>query len=72
MSVALSAPGFVTREEYYRWCEARPNGRFERIDGQFVAMAPERIMHVRTKQAVFMALVSALAGAGLPKPWQTA
>jgi Uma2 family endonuclease len=65
MSGALAASGFVTREEYYRWCEAQPRGRYERVDGQIVAMSPERIAHVRTKTAMIRALQDALAGSGL-------
>lgn len=49
----------MTREEFHRWTAEHP-GRFERIDGRFVAMAPERIAHVRVKAAVWLALRQAL------------
>ena len=39
----------MSREDYRRWAEAQPRGRFERIDGVVVAMAPERAGHVDTK-----------------------
>ena len=55
-----------TREEYRRWCEMQPRGRFERVDGEIVAMSPERIGHVRIKGAVYLALRRAVAAAGLP------
>ena len=56
----------VTREEYRRWCDAQPGGRFERIDGHIVAMAPERGAHLRMKAQIFLALRRAVAESGLP------
>ena len=32
----------MTREEFLVWAEQQPAGRYERIDGMVVAMAPER------------------------------
>ena len=57
--------GWMSRAEYRLWAEGRP-GRFERINGQVVAMAPERVGHARIKGEVFVALRSAIAAAGLP------
>ncbi len=54
------------REEYRRWCLAQPGGRFERVDGRIVAMAPERGVHLRLKAAVYVALRRAVASAGVP------
>ena len=54
-----------SREEFRRWCEAQPTGRYERLDGHIVAMAPERIAHVRVKGAVYKALDRAIATAGV-------
>ena len=66
MNVALSVlDRFYSREEYRRWCQAQPTGRYERVDGQIVAMAPERIAHVRVKAAVWSALRRAVAEAGV-------
>jgi Uma2 family endonuclease len=33
-----------SREEFRRWCEAQPRGRFERVDGRIVATAPASAM----------------------------
>lgn len=57
---------FWTREEYRQWCEAQPSGRFERVDGQIVAMAAERGAHLRVKAAVYRALRRAVAAADIP------
>ncbi len=54
-----------TREEYRRWCEAQTRGRYERVDGRIVAMAPERAGHARVKGAVFLALRRAISEAGV-------
>jgi Uma2 family endonuclease len=53
-----------SREEYRRWYEDQ-TGRYERIDGRIVAMAPERGAHLMVKGAVYTALKQALASAGL-------
>jgi Uma2 family endonuclease len=53
-----------SREEYRLWYEDQP-GRYERIDGRIVAMSPERVGHVRTKGAVYLALRRAIKAAGL-------
>ena len=66
-SVALTSEPDIrmSREEYRQWAEAQPRGRFERIDGVVVAMAPERSGHVRVKAAVWLALRQAISAAGL-------
>jgi len=61
----LEADRRYSREEYRRWCETQPRGRFERMDGRIVAMAPERAAHVRIKASVYIALKQALTRAGL-------
>jgi Uma2 family endonuclease len=67
MTVALrEADRRYSREEYRRWCEAQPKGRYERVDGLIVAMAPERGAHLRIKGAVYMALHRAVAAAAVP------
>ena len=68
MSVALASGtgGILSREEFRRWCAQRPSGRYERIDGRIVAMAPERGAHLRVKAAVWLALRNALRTAGIP------
>lgn len=54
-----------SREAFRRWCEAQPRGRYERVDGRIVAMAPERGAHLRMKGAVYKALDRAVARAGV-------
>jgi Uma2 family endonuclease len=55
----------MSREEYRRWAEAQPRGRFERVAGEVVAMAPERVAHNRVKARVWRALDAAVRSAGL-------
>lgn len=57
--------GWMSRAEYRLWAEGRP-GRFERINGRVVAMAPERVGHARIKGKVFMALTATVEAARLP------
>ncbi len=57
--------GWMNRAEYRRWVESRP-GRFERLSGQIVAMAPERLGHTRIKGEAYTTLRAAVAAAGLP------
>jgi Uma2 family endonuclease len=67
MTVASPKPdGYVTRQEFRRWCEAQPRGRYERVDGRIVAMAPERGAHLRVKGAIYRALDRAVGIAGVP------
>ena len=56
-------PQRLSREEFRRWAEAQP-GRYELLDGEPVAMSPERIQHVRVKARVWAALDRAIAAAG--------
>jgi len=55
----------MTREEFLIWVEQQPSGRFERIDGIVVAMAPERASHNLRKGAARDALRRAVTRAGL-------
>ena len=45
----------ISRDDYRRWAEAQPNGRFERVDGRVVRMPAEQLVHVRIKMAVWRA-----------------
>jgi Uma2 family endonuclease len=66
-STADLGPGLhMSREEYRRWAEAQSRGRFERIDGEVVAMAPERAGHADRKALAWLALRQAVTAAGLP------
>jgi Uma2 family endonuclease len=55
----------MTREEFLAWVQQQPSGRFERIDGIVVAMAPERVSHNRRKRAARDVLQRAVTEAGL-------
>jgi Uma2 family endonuclease len=55
----------MSREEFLAWVDQQPSGRFERIDGIVVAMAPERASHNLRKGAARDALRPAIRGAGL-------
>jgi Uma2 family endonuclease len=55
----------MTREEFLAWTNQQPAGRFERIDGIVVAMAPERASHNRRKRAARDDLQRAVSNAGL-------
>ena len=54
----------MTREEYLAWAEGRP-GRYERVHGVVVSMAPERSEHALAKAKVWDALRQAIRTAGL-------
>ena len=56
----------MSRAEYHAWALAQPRGRTERLAGEIIAMAPERIDHVRVKYATWLALRAAIRGAALP------
>ena len=63
MSHAHPLEHTYTREEYRAWCAAQSKGRFERVEGQIVAMAPERVGHALVKGNVYFALRQAIAAA---------
>ena len=66
MAEPLSIPDrILSREEFYAWAAQQPRGRFERIGGRVVSMAPERAGHVRAKTAVWVALRDAIATRGV-------
>jgi Uma2 family endonuclease len=56
----------MTVEQFVDWAMAQPDGRYELLDGEAVAMAPERAAHARLKSAVWLALRDAIKSAGLP------
>lgn len=67
MSEAAEIPTrSMTRAEFYRWAETQPRGRFEREDGQVVAMAPEREAHADAEALAWLALRRAIERAGAP------
>ena len=56
----------MSRDDYLAWAEQQPAGRFERIGGVVVAMAPERVGHNICKFAAHRALRDAVRQSGLP------
>jgi len=61
-----SADRYYSREEFRRWCDAQPKGRYERVDGRIVPTPPERGAHLRVKAALYRALDRAVIAAGVP------
>jgi len=58
-------PGPVDLATFLTWAEAQPRGRFELLEGEIVAMSPERARHSLTKQEVALTLREAVRRAGL-------
>jgi len=54
------APRFMDRVAFRAWAAAQPRGRWERQDGQVIAMAPERVRHTMVKYEVWQAFRTAL------------
>jgi Uma2 family endonuclease len=52
--------------EYLAWAEAQPQGRYELVNGEVVAMSPEQVRHNLVKLAVARALGDAVKRANLP------
>jgi Uma2 family endonuclease len=52
--------------EFLAWAEAQPQGRYELVNGEVVAMAPERVRRNLVKLAVARALGDAVKRANLP------
>lgn len=63
---AVEEPTFPDRQEFRRWTDAQPRGRWERMDGRVVAMVPAHVAHVRVKARVWRAMDRAVRAAGLP------
>src|SRR5580698_4554847 len=57
-------PQRLSRDEFRRWAEGQ-SGRYERLDGEPVAMAPEKAQHVRLKSRIWAVLDRAISAAGL-------
>jgi Uma2 family endonuclease len=55
----------MTVPEFLAWAETQENPHYELIDGQPVAMAPERSEHVRAKRYAANALEAAIRTAGV-------
>ena len=66
MSAAIEPVTRMGREEYRIWAAQQVRGRFERVAGVVVAMAPERASHNLAKGNVRDSLRQAVRRAGLP------
>jgi len=62
--MSAPAPRPMTFDAFVAWAREQPR-RYELLNGVPVAMAPERIGHVRMKSRVWRALSEALSAAGL-------
>ena len=56
----------MTSDEFIAWAMEQPRGRYELIEGEIVAMAPERSIHARTKGRIYRRLAEAAETSGLP------
>ena len=65
MEPSVKSPGILDRAGFRQWVETQPRGRYERVGGKVVMMAPERIAHVRVKMRAWQALDRAIRAAGL-------
>jgi Uma2 family endonuclease len=52
--------------EFLAWVNEQLDGRYELVDGEIIAMAPERVRHALVKHAAARALEDAIRVAGLP------
>jgi len=60
-----TATSLMTVDEFLGWAEGR-EGRWELLNGEPVAMSPERVAHLETKAEAMFALRSAIERAGAP------
>jgi Uma2 family endonuclease len=56
-------PGRMTADEFLAWATNQP-GRYELVDGRVFGMAAEKLLHVRVKLEVTIALRQAVRAAG--------
>jgi Uma2 family endonuclease len=56
----------MTTREFLEWAASQAKGRYELVDGEVVAMAPERVRHAIVKGNVYRALQDAVRKASLP------
>ena len=56
----------MSRGEFRRWCTEQGGKRYERVDGEPVAMSPETRGHTRLKYRIWQALDAAIVDLGLP------
>jgi Uma2 family endonuclease len=58
-------PSNFTADTFIVWALAQPQGSFELVGGEVIAMSPERAGHARAKLGIVSALASAISRAGL-------
>jgi Uma2 family endonuclease len=58
-------PKRMTVEEFLDWTMLQPGGRYELMDGEVVAMAPERARHAKLKARIWRALDDQIRERGL-------
>lgn len=63
MSLVENRPR-MTIEEFVKWAEAQPEGRYELVDGEVIQMPSEGGLHNLVKLNIAVALRSAVAAAG--------
>jgi Uma2 family endonuclease len=59
MNLALKP---MTTDAYLAWLEEQPTWRYELVDGQIIAMNPQRAVHIKVKVRVAVALEAATHG----------
>jgi Uma2 family endonuclease len=59
MNLALKP---MTADAYLAWLEEQPTWRYELVDGQIIAMNPQRLEHIKVKVAVARVLQDVLKG----------
>ncbi|MEK0085326.1 Uma2 family endonuclease [Benzoatithermus flavus] len=64
--MTVSPRARMTADAFIAWAMEQPEGeRYELVQGEIVAMAPERSAHALTKARIWRALDDAIAAAGL-------
>jgi Uma2 family endonuclease len=62
--MSLTPKQGTTVDEFLDWASAQDEGRYELVDGVVVAMAPQRVLHVRGKSDAQIAFRAAIVRAG--------
>jgi Uma2 family endonuclease len=63
---ALCKADPITAASFIAWAEGQDKGRYESVDGQIRAMAPEFAPHALVKRRIANALEDAIKRAGIP------
>jgi Uma2 family endonuclease len=66
MNVPAPAVKRLSADEFLAWVGTQDQGKFELLDGEIIAMAPERVAHAHSKAFAWRALAAAIQAAGLP------